>query len=141
MSILRYPYFAIPGHRLAPMAIGIAINILNGSTSKFLGFVDTGADQTSLSSDILQELGIDPNSLPIVPVGGAEGTTGAGYCDFLKIGFLELPSLRQQHFPNGRDRVPVHFTKGPFHLFGREHFLDRCKATFDGPNGSVQLEF
>lgn len=140
MVVIRYPYYAIPGHGLAPMAVGIAINTLNGRSARFLGFIDTGADQTSLSGDVALALGIDLLSLPSVPVGGAEGTTDAKFCDFVKIGFAEVPSLRQ-HFPNRKDAVPVHFSRGPFNLLGRESFLDLTKATFDGPNSSVQIEF
>lgn len=122
------------------MATAVAVNLLNGRSKKFLAFLDTGADQTSLSGDLLEDLDIDPESLPEIPIGGAEGTTDALACDFIKIGFLGMPSMKK-YFPNGEYRVPVHFSRGPFNLLGREELLDLCIAMFDGPNGRVTLEF
>jgi hypothetical protein len=122
------------------MAPGLAINTLNGKSSEFVAVLDSGADQTTLTQDLLDDLEIDPLPLQEIPIGGAEGIVNARYCEFLRIGLLEFPGLRK-HFPNGLDPVPVHFSRGPFNLLGRQAFLNLCKVTFDGPNQTVLLEF
>ncbi len=121
------------------MAAAIAVNTLNGQSSEFIGIVDTGADQTTLSRALLTKLGIDPSTLKGIEVGGAEGVVPTLYCGFLRIAFLELPGL-QQHFPNGANPVPVHFSQGPFSLFGQESFLGLCVATFHGPGQTVVIK-
>jgi hypothetical protein len=122
------------------MAAAVAINTLNGKSSEFVGIVDTGTDQTTLSRALLSKLGIDPFTLKEIEVGGAEGLVKALYCDFIRVGFLEVPGLRQ-HFPVGTNPVPVHFSQGPFNLLGQESFLNRCLLTFDGPGQIVTIDF
>lgn len=141
MPLLQYPYQLFPNDPdPRPMALGLAINTLNGRWVEFVGILDTGADQTSLSKSLLQDLDIDPQSLTIIPVGGAEGPMPALYCDFIRIAFLELP-LKQERSPNGHAPVPVHFSQGPFNLLGRELFLNLCRVCFDGPNRVTTVEF
>src|SRR5574342_801888 len=112
MPRLQYGYFQV-GSARGPWAPAVAINTLNGKSHEFLGVLDTGSDQVSLSEDILLKLDIDRSSLLEVSIGGVEGLGFARFCDFVKIGLIEVPSLRN-HFPNGVDPVPCHFSRGPF---------------------------
>jgi hypothetical protein len=122
------------------MAPAIAINTRNGKSSEFIGILDTGADQTCLSVRLLRGLGIDPDTLKSVNVGGTEGVAPALDCSFIQIGLMEFPALRR-HFPNGSAPVPLHFSSGPFCLFGQQSFLELCRVVFDGPNQAVLVDF
>lgn len=140
MPALDFPYQPIfPGGLLRPMVKAVALNILNGRTAEFVGLLDTGADQTSLTQKLLGELGINPSDLEDdraeTPVGGDP----IKLCDFLQIGILHENHV---YFPNGDHPVPAHFSKGATTcLIGQKSFLRHCVATFDGPRRIVTIDF
>lgn len=134
MPILEYPYLAYPGHHInRPMAPCVAINTRNGRSREFFGILDSGADQTSLTEDVFDDLEINLEALRKITVGGAEGYAPTRFCDFIRIAFLERLSMRE-YFPNELYSVPLHLIHGPFSLLGRELFLDLCVVKLDGPN-------
>lgn len=141
MASLRYPYGYLPGHSvIRPLVKAVAINLLNGKDAEFIGIVDTGADQTALSDELIDILEIDDQLLPWAPIGGAEGFADCMSCDCVKIAFLEEVSL-ERYFPNGAGAVPLHFTDGPFNLLGQQSFLDKVISSFDGPRQEVSIHF
>lgn len=141
MPRLKFFYAPYPGDvTLQPMALVAAINTMNGRHSEFVGILDTGADQSSLSSDLLEKLDVDPRYLTETEVGAVGGRTPALACDFIRIGLIDISSGKYT-FLNGQDPVPLHFSMGPFSLVGRQSLLDLCVATFDGPGKIVTLDF
>lgn len=133
MPRLSYPYSPLPEYPTPrPMAPAIAINLLNGKSSQFVGILDTGADYVSFPEGLIDVLEIDRGLLLNTEVGGMHGIGPVKMYDFMKIGLLELPST-VAFFPNHNDPIPVHFKTGsPFFLLGQKSFLSNCIASFDG---------
>lgn len=141
MPRLQYHYSRIANDSIAtPWAPAFAVNLLTGKFTPFMGILDTGSDQVCLSEDLLRNLEINPGDLPEISIGGVDGVAPARSCDYLKICLADSLSPKC-HFPNGDSPVPVHFSREPFSLLGREQFLDRCKVIFDGPRQSVLIEW
>jgi len=141
MSKLRYFYSILPGSIvLRPYVPAVAINLLNGKSSEFVAVLDTGADKTTLSDEILEKLEIDISSLPVSPVWGIQEAVPLPVCDFIAIGLVEFRT-GLQHFPNDQKPVPAYFAPRPSNLLGRDSFLNLCRTCFDGPNQFAELEF
>jgi hypothetical protein len=140
MPVLSFPYRSIiPGGLLRPMVNAVAFNPLNGLKADFIGLLDTGADQVSLTSSLLAKLGIDPDSLEDDQAETPSGLKPIKFCDFLQIG-IEHDGV--VYFPNGEHPVPLHFSRrSPDSLLGQMSFLRLCIATFNGPGRTVTLDF
>jgi len=141
MPRLQFFYAPYPGDVTPqPMALAAAINTMNGKHFEFVGILDTGADQSSLSADLLEKLDVDPRYLTEAEIGAVGGRVPALACDFIRVGLIDMSSGKYI-FPNQQDPVPLHFSRGPFSLIGRQSLLDHCVATFDGPRKIVTLDF
>lgn len=142
MPLLEYPYFTFPSaRRPRPVAPIVAFNVLNGRSAEFVGILDSGADTTTLTTDIAHVLGIDLSTLPSEIVGGVHGTGDANFCDFLKLSLLH-PLSRQEYSLSGNREVPVFFPEGNMYcLLGQRNFLEYCVSVFNGPQRIVSLDF
>ena len=143
MTDIRYPYRAPSGKEfLRPLALCAATNVRNGSFRVFLPLIDTGAEITILSTNLLTLLGIDRNTLQEDPISGIGGGRRAWICDYIQISFLdERGGAVKEHYPNKGSHVPLKFTEGSFNLLGQELFLDLCVLRFNGPKKETLVGF
>lgn len=140
MPTIHQPYWAYPrDSKERPLVPAMATNIRNGASVGFVGLLDTGADITTLTEDLLANLRIDPSTLPLIEVGGVHSIASVPFCSFIRISLVEFPSMRL-YSPNGDDPVPLQFSQSPFCLLGRESFLDLCDVTFSGPRRTVTID-
>lgn len=141
MSSISYKYTTpLSNGTRRPIAAAVAFNIRNGREAPVFGILDTGADQTTLTVDLLRALDIDPDDLEDFPVVGVHGGGLVKKCDFIAIGLIGPEN--SIHFPNGRDPIPLHFAeKTPDCLLGMDSFLNRCSVLFDGPRQIVTVKF
>lgn len=143
MPDIRYPYRAPSGKTfLRPLAICAATNVRNGLVKVFLPLIDTGAEITILSTNLLRLLEIDRNTLVEDPISGVGGGRQAWLCDYIQISFLdERGGKIKEHFPNKGSHVPLKFIEGSFNLLGQELFLDLCILKFNGPRKETLVSF
>jgi hypothetical protein len=119
-----------------------ATNLRNGLYRAFMPLIDTGAEITILSTNLLMLLGIDRNTLVEAPIDGIGGGRPAWVCDYIQISFLDVrPGNVKEHFPNKGSHVPLKFTEGSFNLLGQELFLDLCIMKFNGPKKETLVRF